>query len=24
MRDIPEKDWKKCRSMKDELLNIAC
>jgi len=24
MRDIPEKDWKKCRAMKDELLNIAC
>jgi hypothetical protein len=22
--DIPERDWKKMRSMKDELLNMAC
>ena len=23
-RDIPEKDWKKLRSLKDSALNIAC
>jgi len=23
-RDIPEKDWKKLRSLKDSTLNIAC
>jgi len=24
MRNIPEKDWKKMRAMKDTVLNIAC
>lgn len=24
MCDIPEKDWKKLRAMKDELLQVAC
>ncbi len=24
MKQIPEKDWKKLRDMKDEMLGIAC